>query len=88
MKQVNIHEAKTHFSRLVEDVEAGETIVIARAGKPVAQLTKFTDRPSLPRLGGLEWLGRDPDAMFTPEIEAEVKALFDQSEIFPSEDPS
>jgi prevent-host-death family protein len=79
VKQVNIHEAKTHFSRLVDDAEAGETIVIARAGKPVAQLTKFTDRPALSRLGGLEWLGGDPDAMFTPEIEAEVRALFDDS---------
>lgn len=35
---VNMHEAKTHLSRLVERVEAGETIVIARAGKPVAEL--------------------------------------------------
>ena len=35
---VNIHEAKTHFSRLVERVEAGEEILIARAGRPVARL--------------------------------------------------
>ncbi|HSS68068.1 MAG TPA: type II toxin-antitoxin system prevent-host-death family antitoxin [Nocardioidaceae bacterium] len=35
---VNIHEAKTHLSRLLEQVEAGERIVIARAGKPVADL--------------------------------------------------
>ncbi len=36
--QVNMHEAKTHLSRLVERVEAGEEIVISRAGKPVARL--------------------------------------------------
>jgi len=38
MTTVNIHEAKTHFSRLVERVEHGERIVIARAGRPVAML--------------------------------------------------
>lgn len=38
MTTVNIHEAKTHLSRLLERVEAGEEITIARAGKPVADL--------------------------------------------------
>jgi prevent-host-death family protein len=38
MSTVNIHEAKTQFSRIVEQVEAGEEVVIARAGKPVARL--------------------------------------------------
>lgn len=37
-KSVNVHEAKTHLSRLLERVEAGEEIVIARAGRPVARL--------------------------------------------------
>ena len=35
---VNIHEAKTHLSRLLERVEAGESVTIARAGKPIADL--------------------------------------------------
>ena len=38
MEIVNVHEAKTHLSRLLERVEAGERIVIARAGKPIAIL--------------------------------------------------
>ena len=38
MRQINIHEAKTHLSRLVEEAGAGEEIVIAKAGKPVARL--------------------------------------------------
>jgi prevent-host-death family protein len=38
MKSVNIHEAKTHLSRLLERVEAGEEILIARAGRPIARL--------------------------------------------------
>ncbi len=43
---VNIHDAKTHFSRLIERVQAGEEITIARAGKPVARLLAVTDRPA------------------------------------------
>jgi prevent-host-death family protein len=38
IKQVNMHEAKTHFSKLAEAVEAGEEVVIARAGKPFMKL--------------------------------------------------
>lgn len=40
MRQVNIHEAKTRFSELVAAVEAGEEIVVARAGKPVLRLVR------------------------------------------------
>jgi prevent-host-death family protein len=39
MPTVNIHEAKTHLSRLIETAAGGETVVIAKAGKPVAKLT-------------------------------------------------
>jgi prevent-host-death family protein len=53
---VNIHAAKTHLSRLVERVEAGEEVVIARAGRPVARLVPFRGRTS-PRVPGL-WRGR------------------------------
>lgn len=53
---VNIHDAKTHFSRLVERVEAGEEITIARGGRPVARLVPLGARTQ-PRLPGL-WRGR------------------------------
>ena len=43
---VNIHEAKTHLSRLLSRVMAGEEIIIARAGKPVARLIPIGDRPA------------------------------------------
>jgi len=43
---VNIHEAKTHLSRLLERVRLGEEIVIAKAGKPVARLVAIDDRPA------------------------------------------
>ena len=42
---VNVHEAKTHLSRLLERVQAGERITIARAGKPIAFLIPAEDRP-------------------------------------------
>ena len=55
-KAVNIHEAKTHLSRLVERVEAGEEIVLARAGRPVARMVPFIARQE-PRQPGF-WRGR------------------------------
>jgi len=42
MKTVNIHEAKTQLSKLVEAVSRGESFVIAKAGKPVAKVTAFS----------------------------------------------
>jgi prevent-host-death family protein len=42
---VNIHEAKTHLSRLLERVQAGEEITIAKAGRPIARLTAIHARP-------------------------------------------
>ncbi len=51
MKTVNIHEAKTHLSRLIEEVAEGEEIIIAKAGKPRARLVPF--RPEVrPRVPG------------------------------------
>jgi prevent-host-death family protein len=65
MAQVNIHEAKTHLSRLLERVEKGEEIVIARSGKPVAVLQPYREKPKEPRkLGGWEgqvWISDDFD---------------------------
>lgn len=42
MQVVNIHDAKTRFSKLLEQVQAGEDIVIAKAGQPIARLTSYT----------------------------------------------
>ena len=44
--KINIHEAKTHFSLLLQRVGKGEEIIIAKAGKPVARLIPFSERPS------------------------------------------
>jgi prevent-host-death family protein len=51
MKTVNVHEAKTQLSRLLEEVEAGERIVVARAGVPVAVLSPYRVAVRRRRLG-------------------------------------
>lgn len=71
MKRVNIHEAKTHLSRLLENVEAGEEVIIARAGKPVARLVAF-EKSAKPRtpgaLKGHIRIAEDFDAPLPPDI--------------------
>jgi prevent-host-death family protein len=64
MKQVNVHEAKTQLSRLLQDVEAGEEVVIARNGEPVAKLVPHIEerRPREPGWAkGRMWLAPDFD---------------------------
>jgi len=75
-EQVNIHEAKTHFSRLVERAAAGEEIVIAKAGQPRARLVPL-ERPSGRRRGygsmrGKIWLADDWNSEETNEAIAEL----------------
>lgn len=75
--QVNIHEAKTHFSRLVERAAAGEEIVIAKAGQPRARLVPL-ERPSGRRRGygsmrGKIWLADDWDS---DEVNDAIAVLF------------
>ena len=53
MKLVNVYEAKTNLSKLLDAVENGEEIVIARAGKPVADLRPHRPRPRPIVIGGL-----------------------------------
>ena len=63
MEKVNIHQAKTHFSRLVERAAAGEEILIARNGRPVAKLAPLEAAPRKPgRLKGRLRVRADFDA--------------------------
>jgi prevent-host-death family protein len=72
MERVNVHEAKTHLSRLLERVERGETVVIARAGTPIAVLSPYEPPPVRERTPGRwrgeVWMSDDFDAPL-PEFE-------------------
>ena len=68
---VYVHEAKTGFSKLLERVQLGEEIVIAKAGKPVARLVPFTEPAAFREPGsakGLMTIGADFDAPLPKEI--------------------
>jgi len=69
--QVNIHDAKRHLSKLVERAEAGEEIIIARGGRPVAKLVPFRShavKREPGRMRGRIRLGRDFDAPLPPGL--------------------
>ena len=65
MTTLNIHAAKTHFSRLIEEVAEGEEIVIAKAGKPVARLVPI-EKPAKRALGLLKGRLKVPDDFDAP----------------------
>ena len=71
MKQVNLADAKTHLSRLIQRVQAGEEIVIARSGTPVARLLPIAAPP--PRRPGL-LTGTVEESFFEPLPEEEIAA--------------
>lgn len=78
MKTVNIHEAKTHLSRLVEDAARGEPFVIARAGKPLVKVAMIEGEPPR-RLGFLAGQAEIPGDFDTIGA-AEIRALFEGSD--------
>ncbi len=69
---VNVHEAKTHFSRLLEQAHAGEEIIVAKAGKPYARLVPLAPAAGRRQPGRLK--GRVDDAFFEPLPEEELDA--------------
>jgi prevent-host-death family protein len=75
MKQVNVHQAKTGLSKLVERAEAGEEIIIARAGKPAARLVPLTRARRRRRLGLLDGKFRIPDDFNAPLPESVLRAF-------------
>ena len=67
---VNVHEAKTHLSRLLERVKNGEEIILAKAGKPYARLVPLVQQTR--ELGFVE--GTVPESFFEPLPDDELKA--------------
>lgn len=68
---VNVHEAKTHLSRLLERVRAGEEIILAKAGRPCARLVPLEQ--DMPRTPGIA-KGRIGKEFFEPLPEEELQA--------------
>ena len=69
--EVNVHEAKTNFSKLLQRVALGEEIIIARAGVPVARLVPVQAAPSERPLGlyrGKIWIAGDFDAPLPADV--------------------
>jgi prevent-host-death family protein len=76
MRSINIHQAKTHLSRLVEEVANGEPFIIAKAGKPIAQVIPIKDaaKPKR-RIGFMKGQYTVPDDIKTP-FAAEIEEMF------------
>jgi prevent-host-death family protein len=67
---VNIHEAKTHFSKLIARVSAGEEVVIARAGKPVSPILPAPTKKRVPGIDkGKIWMANNFNAMSRRELD-------------------
>lgn len=72
MTTVNVHEAKTNFSKLLEQAHAGQEIILAKAGKPYARLMPLAPEPAKRQPGRLA--GKLDDAFFDPLPEEELDA--------------
>lgn len=74
--EVNIHQAKTHLSRLLQRVAAGEEVTIARSGVPIARLVAIQDKKKIRPLGmdrGKIWIADDFDAPLPDDL---LKAFY------------
>ena len=80
--EVNIHEAKTHFSKLLERVALGEEVIIAKAGKPVAKLVAV-QQPKTRVFGSAKGEFVVPDDF--NESDPEIEKLFYESDLFPTD---
>lgn len=81
MEVTNIHQAKTHLSRLVERVAAGEEIIIGKAGKPVAKLVPYQEPKPVRKPGA--WKGKIQYLTDWDEADKEIEALFYATPIEP-----
>jgi prevent-host-death family protein len=72
---INIHEAKTHLSRIVDEVAAGAEVVIAKAGKPMARLSPIQSAPKPKKFGLLKGKLVVPDDFNAPLDEATLASF-------------
>ena len=74
-ESINVYEAKTHLSQLLDRAAAGEEIIIARAGRPVARLVALAEPAMHPRKPG-GWQGKVSIAPDFDELPSEIEAAF------------
>ena len=86
MQITNIHEAKTHFSKLINRVIAGEEVIIGKAGKPVAKVIPYNQSDE-PRRGG-QWHGKVKIADDFDELPEELAEAFQGGVVFINGDDS
>jgi prevent-host-death family protein len=86
MKQVNIHDAKTNLSRLLEDVRAGDSFLIAKAGKPIAKVSPYPEPDTASRVGFMAGQISVPDD-FDSLMSDEIAAMFQSGDGFGGADP-
>lgn len=82
MEVTNIHDAKTHLSKLVERVAAGEEIIIGKAGKPVARLIPYKEPKTAQRKPGA-WKGKVWISSDFDKPNKEIEALFYEGPLEP-----
>ncbi|CAN5118027.1 type II toxin-antitoxin system prevent-host-death family antitoxin [soil metagenome] len=84
MRTVNIHEAKTHLSKLVEQAAKGESFVIAKAGRPMVKVTSLEPVEVRPvqRIGFMAGQFKMPED-WDSYMKDEIIEMFENSEIFP-----
>jgi prevent-host-death family protein len=75
METINIHEAKTHLSRLVEKAAKGEPFIIAKAGKPMVKVVPLAEEKPKRRVGFMKGQFSVPDD-FNEMGRAEIEAMF------------
>jgi prevent-host-death family protein len=80
MRTINIHEAKTHLSRLVDEAVEGNSFVIAKAGKPKVLVTRLDENPPSPKrlIGSMKGLYTLPENFeeIDKELDKEIERLF------------
>jgi prevent-host-death family protein len=79
--EVNVHEAKTHLSRLLERVAMGEEVIIAKAGTPVAKLVPLKKKPNKRVFGSAKGEFTVPDDFNEPD--QEIEDLFYNGPLLP-----
>ena len=75
MRTVNVHEAKTHFSKLLERVRQGEEIIVAKAGRPVAKLVPIAQKRHRREPGGAKGRFTIHDSFYEPLPEDLLEAF-------------